>query len=548
MDIPLNPHTAGTRVLAIGLDGYEESVERELIAAGELPAIARLREQSAAFLLDHGVAQRTGLTWEQFSTGLSPQQAGRWAAVHFDPQTYSVWQEGTRTKPFAANLDCQTVVFDAPYFDMEQAEAVHGLVGWGAHDPGVPLSAHPRELLEEFEARFGPYPATEWIYGQVWQSVSRTREMGNALAKACELRARAARWLLKDRMPDWDLAIVVVSEPHSALEALWHGLDPSHPLHNLPSAGPAREGIVQVYRAVDRLVADLAADFPECALMVFSMGGMGPNQSDLPSMMLLPELLYRHHCGQSFYRQPENWIGPETTSMLAENAVWHETVNANFPVSLKDSINTILAKAEWNLRNLAGLPKSSEMSHMRISNDWIPASYYRRFWHQMKAFALPSYYDGRIRINLAGREKHGLVKPDHYHQELEELETLLRNCRDPFSGEAVVGDIEYTALEDPRHLGATEGDMVVVWNHSFSALEHPALGRVGPVPTRRTGGHTGKYGMAYLRNTGLAKGDHGVRSSFDLVPTLIELLNESRPEGLSGESLLPRASTALHRE
>src|SRR5262245_19079847 len=250
-----------TRVLAIGLDGYEESLERRLIGAGELPALARLRERSVRYLLDHGAAQRTGLAWEHVSTGLSPERARRWAAVHFDPATYDVWQEGTSLEPFAARLKSRTVVFDAPYFGLTQAPQAYGLVGWGAHDPGVPPTANPVDLLSEFNARFGEYPAKHWIYGHAWPSVSHTREMGEALAQAVALRTRAARWLLGERLPDWDFGIVVVSEPHSAIEGLWHGVDETHPLHRLPSAGPARDGLVAVYRAVDRLVGELTAAF-----------------------------------------------------------------------------------------------------------------------------------------------------------------------------------------------------------------------------------------------------------------------------------------------
>ena len=39
-----------------------------------------------------------------------------------------------------------------------------------------------------------------------------------------------------------------------------------------------------------------------------------------------------------------------------------------------------------------------------LSTDWVPASRYRSHWATMRAFALPSMYDGRIRLNLRGRE------------------------------------------------------------------------------------------------------------------------------------------------
>ena len=71
-----------------------------------------------------------------------------------------------------------------------------------------------------------------------------------------------------------------------------------------------------------------------------------------------------------------------------------------------------------------------------------------------------------------------------------------------------------------------------------TALEHPRLGLVGPVPLRRTGGHTGRYGMAYVLAPGLDPGDRGVRSAFDVAPTIVDLLG-ARPAGpMSGSSLL----------
>ena len=156
----------------------------------------------------------------------------------------------------------------------------------------------------------------------------------------------------------------------------------------------------------------------------------------------------------------------------------------------------------------------------------------------MPAFALPSFYDGRIRINLKGRERKGMVDPARYRQVCDELEALLLECRDPVTGEGVVDFIERPAENrDPLTLGPTECDLVVVWNGPL-ALDHPRLGRIGPIPYRRTGGHTGPYGMAYFVGTDLPPGDYGVRSSFDMVPTIIELLGEPVPAGISGTTLL----------
>ena len=174
----------------------------------------------------------------------------------------------------------------------------------------------------------------------------------------------------------------------------------------------------------------------------------------------------------------------------------------------------------------------------------MPASRYRPFWQRMPAFALPSFYDGRVRVNLAGREAQGRVPLAGYAAACGEVEALLRACRDPATGEGVVDFIERPATRDPLALGATESDLVVVWKGMPCALDHPILGRVGPLPYRRPGGHTGPHGLAYFHNAGVGPGDYGVRSTFDVVPALIELLGEPRPAGLSGAGLFAAGAAA----
>src|SRR5689334_24362946 len=123
--------------------------------------------------------------------------------------------------------------------------------------------------------------------------------MSRRLAEGVKQRGRVASWLLAERLPDWDLAMVTIREYHSAVEALWHGWDAGHPLHGQASAPAAKAGLVAVYEAADRLLGELLEAFPRAHVLVFAAHGMGRNLGDVPAMLLVPELLYRHFTGKT---------------------------------------------------------------------------------------------------------------------------------------------------------------------------------------------------------------------------------------------------------
>lgn len=541
------------KVLAIGLDGYEQSVGDRFIKDGALPALAALRARSARFLLDHGAATRTGLAWEHASSGLSPADGGRWSAVHFDRDSYEVWHEGTSLPPFPAALRARTVIFDPPYFDLRMAPSVRGVTNWGAHDPGVVFGARPAELAEELLARFGTYPAHECMYEIVWPSPDRTRQMGELLVRGTQTRARAAQWLLQERCPDWDLGFVVVSEFHSAIEAFWHGIDPAHPLHSLPSAPEAARQLLAVYQAADSLVGGLVSAFPEAVVIAFAMNGMGPNRSDGASMVLLPELLHRNAFGQPLLRVPGTWAdAPQGVPVLDEAVDWTQAVKTQISqlpgvldLARRAAVRVIPESIRRVLRSHGDVPVTMPDGTLRLPLDWMPASLYQPYWHTMRYFALPSFYDGRIRINLAGREAQGIVAPADYAAVCDEVEAAVRACRDLHTGEPVVGHVERcSGGRDPLTIGPWESDLIIVWRGAALGFRHPSAGNIGPLPFRRTGGHTGPYGMAYLAGDGIAAGDYGVRPSFDVAPTIIELLGEEVSSKVSGSSLCSALANA----
>ena len=121
----------------------------------------------------------------------------------------------------------------------------------------------------------------------------------------------------------------------------------------------------------------------------------------------------------------------------------------------------------------------------------------------MQAFALPSFYDGQVRVNLAGREASGSVSLEHYDDILQSIEALLGECTDVVTGAPVVAEFVRSERKDKLALGPTEADLIILWNGIVSGFDHPRLGRMGPLVHRRPGGHTGGLGMAWFAGPGL---------------------------------------------
>lgn len=543
------------KVMAIGLDGFDVTLAERYMAEGQMPALAGLKKHAARFLLDEGIARRAGLPWEHVASGLSPEEAGRWGPVDFDPTSYTAWQAGAQFAPWWVNTDLRVVVFDPPFVDLGCAQNTQGIVGWGSHSPGTVRTARPTALLPEFVQRFGDYPADEWIYGTPWPSAARSRLMGEGLSHALDVRSRAARWLAAERFPEWDFFFVVAGELHSGVEGLWHGVDAGHPLNTHPSAAAAAAALLNIHRALDRMVGELVNAAGDAVVIAFNMGGMGPNNCDVQSMVLLPELLYRHAFGHSLLTLPPAWTAtPNRLPNLDEHDSW-DTLRASWiperpgrsAVALTvDNLRAVARRLPEPVKSLLKRVRSSAADwrsghappeRLVQDVDYMPGYHYRHYWPRMSAFALPSFLDGRIRINLSGRERDGTVELSQYEETCRTLETLLGECRDPRTGEPAVASIERASTANPLTLAKSESDLLVVWRDVAAAIEHPRLGLIGPVPLRRTGGHT-RHGVAYLAAPGLEPGERGVHSSSDVAATIVQLLGAEPTIRLSGKSLL----------
>jgi hypothetical protein len=152
----------------------------------------------------------------------------------------------------------------------------------------------------------------------------------------------------------------------------------------------------------------------------------------------------------------------------------------------------------------------------------------------MPAFALPSFSDGQVRLNLVGREGRGVVSPGDYSKVCRQVEDALRECTDARTGAPVVDDVLRLRDHDPWSAEGPEADLEVRWRHPVDAVDHPSLGTFGPYPFRRTGSHR-PGGFALVAGPGVSPADLGTHDALAVTATLAALTGA----GVSGLEAAP---------
>jgi predicted AlkP superfamily phosphohydrolase/phosphomutase len=544
-------------VIAIGLDSADPLLLEKWMAEGHLQTLSRLRQQGTYSRLGNTVpycgettpTSTTEKLWVMALTGCLPYKTRFWDIIKFQPDRYDIhfdpihggydYQE---YPPFyALGEDYRVVAFDPPVSALN--DRVNGLqiLGWGGHFPFTPSHSKPAELLPEIVSAYGKNTVLHNDHGY-WWNPKYAEWLQGALHDSVTTRAKICQDLLH-REP-WDLFLTVFGDSHSAEHDFWHLSQPDHPLYQ-EWHRPAPDPMLQTFEEIDRAIADILAAAPENANVVcFSVHGMGINVTDLFSMTFLPELLYR-------------WNFPGKVGLPPKHAT------ANIPAPITHPVRNTWAGEVWSLkhddhplRRLLRRRLPSRFLHSDQQPDiispyelnaqqhpisWVPAVWYSPLWSQMKAFALPAFSDGLIRINLQGREAQGIVAPADYDALCDELTDLAFSLRDGRTGQPLVKNVVRTRrspLQDDANL--PDADLVVVWHEEPTDVVESRLGRIGPVPYSRPGGHREK-GFVIAQGPDVPPGVQVAENpqGIDLAPTILSLLGAPLPHYLDGKTLLP---------
>lgn len=527
-----------TGLVALGIDAPPARLFEQWVADGRLPHLANIARRGSTARYRHTKRFRNERCWDTFLSGRELAGSGS----VFVPASYQYFNESLqredRYQPFyALGGDWRVCMFDLP---AALAPAVNGLqvAGWGSELNAFMPVSEPPGLMAQLVARHGPDPKLE---KEIRVQDGRTGEAERSfvlpslydgpalldlkakLVKSVQRRTDIALDLLA--RGNWHLFISLYPESHTANHMLWH-LGEAHPL--AAQAPPSAHGVLEVMQAIDRGIGRIHEQLAgRRNLLVYTLDQVAQNTMDVPGMALLPELLYR-------------WNFPGRRALAPGEA------GAPVP-ALRTDYAGHWKHEVWALRTAAGEQALESPADQEARGDalsWNPANWYRPLWPAMKAFALPSVADGYVRLNVKGREAQGQLEPQEFDAVLSQLETLLEHAINPRTGRPLVKNLVRTR-HAPHDAPEIPCDLLVCWDEASPAetLDSPELGRIGPLPYFRSGGHvshgTVVENSCFACGPAVAAGTAGREGRLeDLSATVLHLVGASGRGRTEGRPLI----------
>jgi predicted AlkP superfamily phosphohydrolase/phosphomutase len=282
------------------------------------------------------------------------------------------------------------------------------------------------------------------------------------------MKRRLSHDLLHGR--PWDLFITVFGEGHAAGHQQWHLHDPSHPRFD---AGVqdfiGGDPIARVYAGLDAALGKLLATVDErTTVLVILSHGMGPHHD---GTHLLEEVLRRIDLA-------DRLAGGESWS-----AAWHRRLG---------DLKLLLRSTA---RRLKGAPRREFASALERAR--------QRFF-----LAPNNYVYGGVRLNKAGREPNGCVRPADVEAVIEGLARDLRALVNTATGDPAIRGVERAEDWYRRSNDDTIPDLFLDWERSgpIETVWSPKIGRVhAPYVNWRTGDHRAR-GLLLASGPGIAAG------------------------------------------
>jgi predicted AlkP superfamily phosphohydrolase/phosphomutase len=475
--------------------------------------LAKLRAKGYWLPLETPALQWEGATYFTLYSGRDVKDHGiyfpfLWSAVDQRVRAQDDFQVPEPVWERLAKSGKRSLVIDPYEGKPPKVLAGKALCGWQfKHKVTLRRWSVPQGLNRQLERRFGGPSLVEEVYGR--PSTAYLSRMRERLLASPQRGADVATALIAEEQ--FDLVWITLSASHIA--GHWF-LDPARlPLEDSDEGTKAKidATLGDAYAAVDGALSRIVACLPANAdLIVLSPSSMGPSAS---RTHLLPGMLQAVLRGTDAGRSAEKKAG---------DFLWR--LRAAVSPDLRAKVARMLPD-EWAMQLTARL-------EMRGTN-----------WSQTRAFMVPSGDCGYLRLNLAGREREGIVDPKDADQLLEQIAAGLLTFRDP-DGTPSVKHVEIVSRSaKERAVSNPFPDVIVHWNDQLpphlGGGYSPKFGEISPSGwgSGRTGEHRDEAWALMIPGSSKKMSPLKTPHIMDIVPTICSVLGVEC-EDLAGQALL----------
>ena len=513
------------RVLILGLDGATWDVLAPLVADGTMPNLGSLLERGVRSDLVSLIPPVTATSWSSFVTGLNP---GKHGVFEFLLRRKGLSEAAvSKRNPFGEIPVNSSLADGVPIWEMVSRAGLKSVV------IGVPITYPPRQingymigdfltpygkrdftwppsLLDDLEARFGPYK----LYHREVYSRRSVGRVIDELMDVLEFNIKVARHLIGS--VDWKFFIAHFWGTDRAQHELWHLLDEAHPRHDSRESKEFGSRLKDFYARLDRGLAEIMADAGDCDLVIASDHGFGPIHTYLALNVWLLE-----HGYLKLKRDPVTAL---------KQIAWRSGLTPVLFYRLSMALG--LAKLR-----LSGGFHSRQRMQMLLNRFFLSLDDVD--WANTQAYSKGNY--GQIYVNLKGREPWGSVSPgDQYRRVRESIRRDLLAERITLTGESMFERVYFREelydgpyIEEapdivflPRDMGYKALGTLDFTSNSFS---FPVYGNSGD---HRLEGIFLGVGPSFRRGTTKAP-----ISIMDIAPTVLYLLGLGVPRQMDGKVL-----------
>lgn len=499
-------------VVILAIDAADVELVRRWAADGHMPTLAGIVERGCFLEVEGADLVNEMGSWISLFSGVAKHKHGFYSVRQLIPGTYTLEPTNTAVArnalPFWHALrgtDKQAAVIDPPELDVIPDVPGVQLTNWAAHESErlwEMARSLPTTVLSEIREKFGsgdklatfaPHGTPDEDFADYHRALARIAMKGKVVR---DVLARG----------EFDVVVGAFFEAHTIGHRLW-SYQPEFSEPNRLS-----NGLRDLYEAIDgeiaRTLADLPADSNVFIVSAYGMGGM------FPTTGLVDAFLH-----QLYYQVPlgtDQLLAGRRSNPLAlvRRAIpqpWRKWVSQFLPATVQERL---------------------------IASDFATNT----DWSQTLAFAIPSLYNGQIRLNVKGREPQGIIEPGaDYESMLDRIEADFRQLIDPKTGRSAVRNVFRTAAAFDCGIDHALPDLFVEWEwapHFMDTVVHPAATLVQePEHYHRSSFHR-PIGFVAAAGPSVPRDDTprtvDVR---DLAPTFLTLMGVPVPAVMDGKPL-----------